>query len=529
MLHGKTRKRLLALSLPSHDANVSFFDGERLRYIKLERWRQVKRYGSPGPAAWRAEIADHWPELLSGVDDVVLDCDPAALPPPLQQQLGIAALRQLASGEAPAIPLSPAICHWLGIPRGWFISHHLAHALSGWMMGDTPPDLSLVVDGIGDGKPWSLFRGDRLVASGDIRQGSLGWGMREAGKRLGVTYGHYNDIAGKVMGLQAWGRVDSGYLKRLRQLPVLAWRDLWSFELWQRWCGDPLLAAHTQLDWVATVHQRSSEVLLALLGSYAQAEDLIHYSGGVAQNVVWNSALRRHFPGLMVPPHASDEGLSLGSMEWLRRYHNLPPLSLPGFPWAQADESAPAPSREVVVSAARLLAAGQIVGWYQGHGEIGPRALGGRSLLMDARLDDGKSKMNQIKRREGYRPYGAAVLADHFSRYFGGEADGWMLYASHLLRDGYRAITHVDGSCRVQLVKEADGPLAPLLKAFYDLTGSPVLLNTSLNLAGQPIAATTGQARRLFDETQIDAMVIGDELLLKPTAAAILNGELKNG
>jgi carbamoyltransferase len=157
-----------------------------------------------------------------------------------------------------------------------------------------------------------------------------------------------------------------------------------------------------------------------------------------------------------------------------------------------------------------MLAQGKIVGWYQGHGEIGPRALGNRSILMDPRMKQGKQLINTVKKRENYRPFGASVLKEHYGDHFSGIADDFMLYACQVKSGQFPAIAHVDDSCRVQLVDDKNPLFKQLLTAFFDLTGCPVLLNTSLNLAGKPIAAFPEHAIEFFFDSKIDAMFVGD-------------------
>lgn len=505
---------LLAVALPHHDANLAWFDGERVRYIKLERSRQEKRFHFRELADWAAEAQALWGLDPREADDCVFSFDPGALPPAVRSHVPPQLYTRLGSGQSLAEPLAPAVCDYLGVRRASLVSHHYAHALSTWMLEPHTPDLAIVVDGVGDGRAWSVYRQDRLVAMGDVRRGSIGWGMREAGKRLGVHYGHYNDIAGKVMGLQAYGRVDPAYRAKVRAFGPGRLRDAWSPRHWEAQLGDPLVAQLRLIDWAATVHAATGDMLVDLFRQFARPDELIAYSGGVAQNVVWNAVLQAHFPRLVIPPHASDEGLALGALEWLRRRHGLPPMALAGFPYAQSDAAVPAPSPRTVAAAAERLAQGCTLGWYQGAGEVGPRALGHRSILLDARRPDGKAHLNRVKQREPYRPFGAAVLEEHFDAHFEGPADAFMLYACRVRGPAFPAITHVDGSCRVQRVGP-DSPLRPLLARFHQLTGCPVLVNTSLNVAGRPLAAAPAHARELFALTPLDALVIGDELLTR--------------
>ena len=188
-------------------------------------------------------------------------------------------------------------------------------------------------------------------------------------------------------------------------------------------------------------------------------------------------------------------------------------LKFKNFPFIQSDEP---PWDNVcshtIKSTAESLAKGQIVGWYQGHGEVGPRSLGNRCILMDPTLKDGKDKINVIKKREPWRPFGASVKEDQSHRFFDMEKSRYMLYSSKVKYSGIPAVTHIDGTCRHNTVTPEINPAYyELLDEFEKLTGVPVLLNTSLNRMGEPIAGTRDQAIKLFDETNMDKMVIGSK------------------
>ena len=171
----------------------------------------------------------------------------------------------------------------------------------------------------------------------------------------------------------------------------------------------------------------------------------------------------------------------------------------------------------VINEAANLLSQQKVIGWYQGHGEIGPRALGNRSILMDPRVPDGKRIVNLIKKRENYRPFGASVLEEYAKDYFDILwPDPYMLYFFEVKVSYLKSITHIDGTCRVQTVSKRDNPLfRKLLERFYEITGCPVLLNTSLNVAGKPLAAYPRDAMELFNNSSIDAMIVGEQVYKK--------------
>lgn len=507
--------KLLSISIPHHDVNMSYYDGHEVRYLKLERTRQEKRFNFQALLEWKREAESIWKIDVNEIDDFVFTFDPSELPALPRGHIKPDMLDRLASGQSTAERLAPFVCDYLGVSRAWFVSHHYSHALSSWMLETSAPDVQIVIDGLGDGRPWSVYKNGKLAAAGNIKNGSIGWGIREAGKLLDIKYAHYNDIAGKVMGLQSYGKIDPGYLDYLSRFNFGQIKDLWSVDHWYAYKKDPLLGKLGHLDWVATVHLKMGQMLVDFFKHFAKKSDAISYSGGVAQNVIWNSMLKAHFPRLLIPPHASDEGLSLGAIEWLRRVHDLPALRIHGFPYAQSDIDVPNPSDKTIHRAAQLLAQGKIVGWYQGHGEIGPRALGNRSILMDPRIKGGKDFINKVKRREYYRPFGASVLKEHYGDYFKGAADHFMLYSSEVKDGMFPAVTHIDKSCRVQWVDERNLSFRKLLQSFFEITGCPVLLNTSLNLAGRPIAAFPENAMQLFFDSEIDAMVLGDHVYCK--------------
>lgn len=271
-------------------------------------------------------------------------------------------------------------------------------------------------------------------------------------------------------------------------------------------------------DWIHTAHKYTEDVFLKHFRSHIREGDVVGYSGGVAQNTIINKVLRDNFPNIVIPPHANDQGLSLGVIEYLRREYSLSPFSTDGFPFWQDDESVPRPSSETIRETAQRLANGEIVGWYQGHGEVGPRALGNRSVLMSPLSQDGKDIINsRVKHREWFRPFGASVIEEDVSKYFywNGPSE-YMLYVADVLEpDRFPAITHVDGTCRMQTVPKRHEDYYQLLKEFGKITGVPMLLNTSLNAGGKPIASRTSDALELYYKTDLDTLVLGNKVLSK--------------
>jgi carbamoyltransferase len=257
----------------------------------------------------------------------------------------------------------------------------------------------------------------------------------------------------------------------------------------------------------------------------------------VALNSVANGKLLRRgpFERIYVQGAANDAGCALGAA--LYRAH-----AVHGLPWQEMRHLnyGPAYTTDQVETAlrlshmpyraiddpanvaAQLLAEDKIVGWFQGRLEFGPRALGNRSILADPRRPDMKDRINDaIKFREPFRPFAPSVLAEHSHEYFADVQDSpFMILVADVLpdkRDLVPAITHVDGTGRLHTVEQAVNPLYwQLIRRFAELTGVPLVLNTSFNVRGQPIVNTPSQALATFYTSGLDALVIDRFLVEKP-------------
>jgi len=172
-------------------------------------------------------------------------------------------------------------------------------------------------------------------------------------------------------------------------------------------------------------------------------------------------------------------------------------------------------------TAAELLASGNVVGWFQDRMEFGPRTLGYRSILGDPRSQDIKDRINKtVKFREEFRPFAPSVLREHVQTYFGVDKDSpFMTFTFDVLPDKcseIQGVVHVDGTARVQTVSKTDQPLYyELIKHFYQLTDVPVVLNTSFNLAGEPIVCSPYDALRTFYTSGIEVLIMGPYMVAK--------------
>jgi len=168
---------------------------------------------------------------------------------------------------------------------------------------------------------------------------------------------------------------------------------------------------------------------------------------------------------------------------------------------------------------AQLIADGKIVGWYQGRMEWGPRALGNRSILADPRREEMKDILNaKIKHRESFRPFAPSILEEYASEYFDIDIPSpYMLMVSPVKKPkDIPAVTHIDGTGRLQTVSKSTNQLYyDLISEFYKITGVPVLINTSMNVMGEPIVNTLEQAYQMIVKTDMDYIVMGNNLVRK--------------
>jgi carbamoyltransferase len=321
-----------------------------------------------------------------------------------------------------------------------------------------------------------------------------------------------------------------------------------------------------EMDLAASIQTVVEEVVLKLAKGAARAtgEKNLCLAGGVALNCVANGKLlqERAFERIWVQPAAGDSGGALGAA--LGAYHIM--LKQPRKPTAGLDSMkgsylGPAFSQqaiderlrlcgavfetledsELIDRTARALAEGRAVGWMNGRMEFGPRALGARSILADPRSPSMQKALNlKIKFRESFRPFAPSVLREDVSDWFdleddspymllvagvrndklivrpGGEPQLFGIDRLNLPRSEIPAVTHVDGSARIQTVHEETNPrYHALIKRFRELTGCPVLVNTSFNIRGEPIVCTPEDAFRCFMGTDLDLLVVGNSFLDK--------------
>lgn len=399
--------------------------------------------------------------------------------------------------------------------KHYILDHHLAHA---WSHSKFKKDSqALIVDGMGSGGYTSMiYSNETIKRSNDYSPGTC---LNSIGDRLGVGVGKHIDNAGKVMGLVPYGEPDMGLFEMSKKivpkaLPIIVQRLNISKVPADSNCDTDEWKDTTKS--VATINELCYSIVLNYAKQLDKSKPII-YSGGCALNVDWNRRLLDAGYNLLIEPHVYDGGLSVGCMRFgLSLFEEV--STIKNFPYIQDDQQPESsPTEETLLKIAEYLAQGKIVGWYQGNGEIGPRALGNRSILMDPTVAGGKDILNsKVKHREWFRPFGASVKRDKAAEYFDLEDNPYMLFTSKVLDDRLKSVTHVDGTCRHQTVTpEQNSVFYSLLDKFEQIKGIPVLLNTSLNLGGKPIAGTIAESIELFETSKMDILCVGDRIYTK--------------
>jgi carbamoyltransferase len=490
--------KFLGLRLCDHDSNISYSDGKKIKYFKSERKYQIKHHGYENFFDFLQDIK-HWNIDYKKLDAICICADSWNL-------------KEKVFGDTNYQLLKENFLNISNCPI-YFIEHHYAHKLSLWPLIETnKSETDYVFDGIGDFERTStVFKKDvSLDYMTSPEEESIGRILCRIGKQIGLT-GHDLDLSGKVMALMSYGNIDKSFVEQNKNYSLKDLKKIYDKTNWKN---------KNDFDWLTSTHYITENKFLEYFLKFSNRNDIITYSGGVAQNCVINYKLKNHFKNLIIPPHCNDDGLSLGCIELLRIIFNQENFNTDNFPYWQDDEEPNnIPNTETIEKISEFLAKGKIIGWYQGKGEIGPRALGNRSILLNPLIKNGKEILNEkIKKRETFRPYGASIIDNYTSDFF--ECDflsEYMLYAVKIKnKDLFPSITHVDGTCRIQTVSNNKNEVYyNLLNSFFEKTGIPFLLNTSLNINGKPIASTMNDAIELFKNSDMDVLCLGNEIYKK--------------
>lgn len=550
-----------------HDsAAVLVRDGEILAAIEEERLDRIKHSN-----AFPARALRHCLELsgigVSDVDYIAFNSSETVV-----THRETAAILQDASAPIPARKaetLSRLLHNALGddvSAKLRFCHHHIAHAWSAYGPSGFTDGLVLTIDGDGDGSSGMVLTGRdgalQPLHSFAVPQ-SLGRFYHQLIGFLGAT--RFDEY--KIMALASYGNKDVFapiVAKWYRLLPdglyQIADRQQWLEDFAatglisqaRRW-NEPFTQLHK--DFAAALQDAVEQIVLHVLRHYREATGLTNLclAGGVAHNCSLNGKILYSglFRNVFVQPAAHDAGGALGAAWAVMGDGKAPRLPMvmshlylgsdigtAEQVWSElevwGDLLTFVKSSDVAADTAKLLADGEVIGWAQGRSEFGPRALGNRSILADPRPASNKTLINEmVKKREQYRPFAPSVIEERADEYF--ELPPALTSFPYMImvlrvREGMRgllgAVTHVDGTARVQTVAKSVNPLFwHLIDAFGALTGVPVLLNTSFNNHAEPIVNSVEDAITCFLTTGLDRLVVGPYIVSKKKplpAAAIL-------
>jgi carbamoyltransferase len=441
-----------------------------------------------------------------------------------------------------------------------FAEHHVSHAASAFLVSPFKEAAILTMDGVGEWETttYGIGRDNGITLMESIHfPHSLGLLYSAFTYYLGFRV---NSAEYKVMGLAPYGnpvyrdlifenlidlkedgsfRLNMDYFVYDRKLTMTGGRFERLFGQPRRSPESPLSQFHK--DVAASLQQITDEVVLRLARHVHKQTgmDYLCMAGGVALNCVSNSKIRGQLPfkDIFIQPAAGDAGGAVGvafyiyntvlgnKREYLWKNAFLGPSFSPeeierflverGIEFERLERS------ELLRRASRLLAEQKVVGWFQGRMEFGPRALGSRSIIADARNPENWQRVNlKIKYRESFRPFAPVVLEDRMPEYFESDHPSpYMLFTAQVRPEKQAvipAVTHVDGSARLQTLTRQDHELFYDLIAQFDKeTGCPVIINTSFNVRGEPIVCTPDDAFRCFMATEMDYLALGPFLIDK--------------
>ena len=446
-----------------------------------------------------------------------------------------------------------------------FPEHHLSHAAHTFYTSPFEESAILTVDGVGEWSTTSLgyAKNNSITLTHDIRWPHslglfysaftyfLGFQVNEGEyKLMGLaSYGtpkYYDKIINNLIDVKDDGSIHLNMKYFAFTYDKVMTNDKFSklFEIEPRKKDEKAQQIHYDIG--ASAQKVLEEILLKMANHIYEKFKIknLCLGGGVALNGVANYRILKEtqFDNVHIPPSPGDAGSAVGCAQYLYYIYHKNPRIIEKNPAKVISESVYVGTiysdeeireflnskniqyqqlqhDELLQTTAKLIADGNIVGWYQGKMEWGPRALGSRSILADPRKAEMKDILNEkIKHRESFRPFAPSILEEYVSEYFDIDRPSpYMLFVAPVRKpELIPAVTHVDGTGRLQTVNRDTNPLYyDLINEFYKITGVPVIINTSMNVMGEPIVNTPEQAYQMIVKTDMDCIVMGNCLVRK--------------
>ena len=441
------------------------------------------------------------------VEDALTYCDSNEIEIHYYERPWMKFLRQIRSGEKPKLAslsvkdtIGTGLLHKLQDGRSGKVhthNHHLSHAAAGFQTSPYDDATVVVIDAIGEFDTISIWNA-WYDKNGKAQYKKL-WGQKYPDS-IGLFYSAMTERVGLrpldeeyiLMGMAAYG--DTKSLKEMSNTLVESFKDIRFKDNLHTGVSDTFLEGAVDMDIACSAQLIAEQLITNVISkakSLSNSKNLV-YGGGVALNCLANRLLGNFYDNIWIMPNPGDAGSSLGAaclgygkkVNWTTAFLGY---DIPGN----------YPANKII----DCLVTDKIVGVASGRAEFGPRALGNRSLLADPRGQDIKDKVNEIKRRQKFRPFAPVILEERADMYFDmprGFSDSRYMQVIARCRHPhiFPAIVHADGTSRVQTVPKDGSGIRELLEKWYVLTGCPMLLNTSLNIRGEPMVNDRKDADR---------------------------------
>ena len=374
--------------------------------------------------------------------------------------------------------------------------HHLFHASGAYYNSGYKDALVVIADGMGENNN-GKYEMETIyeVRDGKFKEIYKNKGGDKSRVGVGILYGlaalnmgETEFDAGKAMGLSSYGTAETSYIVD------------------NFYIDDTLLKNKDPANFCKEVQIDTQTIILNLVEKYLKQTKInnVCMSGGYAMNIITNSLLVEKFPevNFYFEPMATDVGISIGAAALHSVEHT--PLTHTFFHGRKYDLSKIKGRRVSTKEVARLIEEQKSIGIYYGYAEAGQRSLGNRSIVYTASDPDGKDVVNKIKKREWYRPFAASVLEEDAHLFFDIDKPSPFMTQCYKIKKNVNipSVTHIDNTCRVQTVNS--GHLYQLLLELRNLTGHGIILNTSLNLSGEPLVETPQEALNILENSELD-------------------------